>query len=248
MQTIASFICSDENSDFTSPLQESIKKVEENVKKLLEANGDALSKRIKQLELQLNKKTTEIKENRSNKPASNETLEHEAVFIGDSNTKEIDMATIGQNVKRKRFTCYTIPQTKQFLNTAKIKKQPKKVLLHLGTNDVVGADVDDLKKEFKELTTLARAKFPDARIYLSSIFRRKNRNDNLNAPIRTLNQYLEDFCDTAPRFTFIDNGNIPHRDMRDPKHLNETGLETFLWNLRTTIFGETYLPSMPGRR
>ena len=147
MKTIASFLCSDDNKDFSSPLQESIDKVEANVKKLLAANDDALSKRIHQLELQLNKKTADAKENRSNKPASNETLEHEAVFIGDSNTTEIDMATIGQNVKRKRFTCYTIPQTKQFLNTAKILKQPKKVLLHQRTNDVIYIKYSDKKQK-----------------------------------------------------------------------------------------------------
>ena len=124
--------------------------------------------------------------------------------------------------------------------TANIKKQPRKVLLHLGTNDIVKESVENLKKEYKQLTTLARSKFPEARIYLSSIFCRKNRNDPLNESIKTMNRFIEDFCDTAPRFTFVDNGNISHKDMRDPKHVNDTGFDTFVWNIRTAVFGESY--------
>ena len=173
----------------------------------------------------------------------NQTLEHEVVIIGDSNTTNIDMSTMGNGVKRKRFTCYTIPQATEFLNTATIKKQPKKVLFHLGTNDIVDTDQDTLKKDFHELSVLARSKFPQARIYFSSIFCRKNRTDTLNGPIREMNNYLEDFCDTTARFTLMNNNNISHRDMRDAKHVNQAGFETFEWNIRTAVFGESFRPS-----
>ena len=172
-------------------------------------------------------------------PAEHQTLEHDVVLIGDSNTKNIDMDLIGRGTSRKRFTCYTIPEAKQFLNTANIIRQPKKVVLHLGTNDVkVGPSIDHLRDEYNELIVLARSKFPDARIYVSSVFCRMRKDDKLNDLINMLNDFLEEYCDRTPMFTLVNNSNIHHRDMRDPLHVNATGFYTFLCNLRVTVFGE----------
>lgn len=241
MHVIADYIRTQEIDNFTVGFEESLKKVEDKVNNLLNTNRDAMSERFRQLELQIKDMKPESKKSQNEKqPAINQTLEHEVVIIGDSNTTNIDMSDVGRNTKRKRFTCYTIPQTKEFLNTADIKVQPKKVMLHLGTNDVVDTDVETLKQEYHELTVLARSKFPQARIYISSIFNRKSKTDDLNVPIGILNQHLEEFCDTTARFTFIDNSNILHKDMRDAKHVNRTGLDTFIWNIRITVFGESF--------
>ena len=193
LHTIADYVRTTEIDKSSIALKESLEKVEEKVKSLLNTNSQALSERIHQLELQLARTKPDAKNNQPQKQhATDQTLEHDVVIIGDSNTTNIDMSTTGEGVKRKRFTCYTIPQATEFLNTATIKKQPKKVLLHLGTNDIVDTDQETLKKNFHELSVLARSKFPQARIYFSSIFCRKSRTDKLNGPIRELNNYLED--------------------------------------------------------
>ena len=158
------------------------------------------------------------------------------------------MKKLGHGLSRKRYTCYTIPQAMTFLNTATIKKQPKQVLLHLGTNDVVNSQVDQLKKDYKELITLARKSFPEARIYISSVFVRMKKNDPLNKTIQNINSHLEDFCDRTQRYTFISNRNILHQDMRDPKHVNPTGFYMFVCNIRRTMFNDILPQRRSGNR
>ena len=110
----------------------------------------------------------------------------------------------------------------------------------MGTNDVVNDPEETVRKGFEELIKLARNKFPEARIYMSSIFGRQRKNDNLNQPINALNLFLEELCDRTPLMTLMDNSNIWHKHMRDPRHVNATGFYIFLTNIRLIVFGETY--------
>ena len=83
-----------------------------------------------------------------------------------------------------------------------------------------------------------RRRFPEARVFVSSIFNRKSKTDKLNNPIKKMNSILENICDTTPRMTLLDNSNIGHDNMYDPKHIDDVGLDIFLWNIRHTILGE----------
>ena len=115
-----------------------------------------------------NAKNSTIKTNSLKKqkfpPAENETLDHDILIIGDSNTLTIDMRKMAHGKSRKRVTCYTIPQTVHFLDTATIVRQPEKVLIHLGTNDVVGRRKEELMQAFDHMLSRARECFPNARI------------------------------------------------------------------------------------
>ena len=137
---------------------------------------------------------------------------------------------------------------KEFVNTATIKHQPKRVMIHVGTNDVEGeSDEQQLKKDFADLIKLLRKAFPTARIFFSSIFVRKKREDPLNKVINNLNIDLEAFCDKTPKFTWLDNSDISHKDMADIKHLNPSGLHAFVCNIWKTVFGEQYKPRRRGK-
>ena len=245
-----------DTEEFSAELKKSLAKVEEHVKTLLQPDNNTLKQRIHQLEENFNrlqKMTKSEKEQHRNRsketkaPSANNTLDHDAIFIGDSNTRDIDMSKLGYGVSRKRFTCYTIPEAMNFLNTATIVQQPKKVLLHLGTNDVVDTELEQLKNSFQELVTVTRSKFPDARIYISSIFCRMKKSDPLNNSITIMNNFIEEFCDTTARYTFIDNSNITHKNMRDPKHVNPKGFHLFIWNIRSAVFGESHYLSKQRR-
>ena len=175
-------------------------------------------------------------------PDENETLDYDTIIIGDSNTKKIDMSSLGRG-PRKRYTCYTIPHVTNFLNTATIKRQPKKVMVHIGTNDVEGnLNETELRRCFADLIALLRKTFPTARIFFSSIFVRMRKDDPLNSKISSLNSQLEEFCDKTPLFTLMDNSDISHEDMADKKHLNPSGLHAFICNIWKVIFGERYKP------
>ena len=168
------------------------------------------------------------------------TIDHEVVILGDSNTTSIDMKEIGHGFRRKRFTCYTIPEVSDFLKTVNVVSQPKKIALHVGTNDVVMADgnVELLTANYRSLLDETRRLFPESRIFVSSIFNRKAKTDKLNTPIQKINNILEKICDSTTKMSFIDNSNIAHRHMFDPKHVNETGFSIFQWNIRHLVFGE----------
>ena len=68
------------------------------------------------------------------------------------------------------------------------------------------------------------------------------KDDKLNDAINTVNSHLADFCDKTAGFTLVNNSNIDHHDMKDPKHVNPTGFHTFLCNLRVIVFGEKHSP------
>ena len=53
-----------------------------------------------------------------------------------------------------------------------------------------------------------------------------------------MNSILEEICDKTPKMTLVDNSNIRHDDMYDPKHVNDYGFDTFLWNILHTVLGE----------
>ena len=256
MITIAKHVLTSDGVDSPiTKLQQSVSKINEDINALMKAKEDTVTSlktikehvdstnRTKNNNNNNNSNSRSTNHNNRNAPAEHQTLKHDVIIIGDSNTKHIDMQMIGRATSRKRFTCYTIPQAKTFINTADIQQQPKKVVFHLGTNDVASnSDTSKLRAEFNGLIALARSKFPDARIYISSIFRRMDRSDELNEPIRITNNYLSDFCDKTALFTFIDNSNIHHRDMKDPKHVNPSGFHTFICNLRVAVFGEKCNP------
>ena len=180
-------------------------------------------------------------------PIENQTLDKATILIGDSNTIPIDMSRCGKGT-RKRFTCFTVPEALKFVETAKIESQPKKVLFHLGTNDIVERTAEEVRSDFDKLIKLSRQRFPEARIYISSIFRRKKENDRLNQPISLVNTYLEEFCDKTVRMTFMDNGNIRHELMRDPRHVNPTGRHIFITNINLIVFGMTVTSKKKGKR
>jgi hypothetical protein len=165
---------------------------------------------------------------------------HDVIIIGDSNTTNIDMGKLGKNTKRRRFTKYTINDAMNFIDTTEVINAPKKVMLHVGTNDIVTAngDTDVVIAEMKELIRSATTKFPTSRIILSSIFNRKDPNDKLNTSIKSINDSLEHICDATPLLTFLNNGNISHKEMTDGKHVDPRGFHIFVSNIRYILFGE----------
>ena len=244
-QRISNFSSTDIPAQLTTLQQDTaskLQKLSNDIEKIVTVDGELLD-RVSKLE----NAAKPSKKQQSTPPAAKPpdkptpaTIDHDFVIIGDSNTTTIRMKDIALDMKRKRFTCYTIPAAAEFIRSAIITSQPKKVLLHVGTNDIVsaGGNVEQLTTNFRILFDEARRRFPDARIFVSTIFTRKSRTDRLNRPIKEMNSILENICDSTPKMTLVDNSNIGHTDMYDPKHIDNVGLDTFLWNIRHTVLGE----------
>ena len=175
-------------------------------------------------------------------PASNITLDHDLVIIGDSNTKSLSMKTLGRNSfrRRHRYTCYTIEHVQEFLSTAKVVRPPKKVVIHVGTNHIDKDDITTLKQKYQQMVEHAMEVFPKSRVYFSSTFVRKSPDDPLNKLVTQLNEYIFNTCDSTPRISYLSHENISHRDMYDEKHIDNVGYVTFVNNIKHTVLGEVY--------
>ena len=173
--------------------------------------------------------------------ASNKSIRQEVLFLGDSNTSYLDMKLMGRRVSRKRYTCYTIEQVVNFIKTVNIEQQPKKVFIHVGTNDInTNTKIDELEESYFNMVSIARKKFPEARIILSSTFVRKDENAASNITITKLNESIATFCDSTPNMTSLNNENIRHEDMFDEKHADEIGFHTWVNNIRHIVFNDRY--------
>ena len=231
--------------------------VMESDEKLSELNS-SLTQRIEELEKIASDKTLsptqttpapttdttrkrKMKEPHGKKEADkNKTISSDVLIIGDSNTRPLDLRKFGEGFSRKRYTCYTIDHVVEFIKTAKVEKQPKKIMVHVGTNHIDRDDLLKLKKAYRAMAGDIAERFPDARLYLSSIFGRLTREDPLNDKVSEMNQFIFDMCDGTKGVTYICNNNIDYVDMYDEKHINTVGHHTFVNNIKHTVFGEKY--------
>ena len=144
---------------------------------------------------------------------------------------------------KKSYVVYNIiKNTQEFyqelLNQVAVKSSPKKIVVNIGTNDVEYSEgnTHDVICRFEETISALKKSFPTTRIYISSIFPRKD--THLDKAIEEINVYLEDTCDKTPLLTFISNHLINKSHLADEKHLNSHGLYLFLSNIRFYLFGQ----------
>ena len=158
------------------------------------------------------------------------------MILGDSNTTAIDMRRLGKGTgMRKQVTCYHAKEVTNFIKKATLVNNPEKVVVHVGTNDIVhyNGNGEMVLEDVKEAVQEIRTRLPETQIYVSSIFGRKQVNDTLMKPIREVNLTLEQLCN-EPSMTFINNDNV--KNMYDEKHVDTVGFRVFLQNLRETVF------------
>ena len=87
---------------------------------------------------------------------------------------------------------------------------------------------------YEELVNAIHGKMPLAKVYVSSIFKRK---DNLyDNAIDELNQHILKLSDDSKWLTSVEHSNINSSMMYDAKHLNKTGFHVMLTNLKYVMF------------
>ena len=99
----------------------------------------------------------------------------------------------------------------------------------MGLNDIGVSE--SIHTTYEELVNAIHGKMPLAKVYVSSIFKRKdNMYDNA---IDELNAQLSD---DSKWLTFVEHSNINRSMMYDAKHLNKTGFHVLLTNLKYIMF------------
>ena len=163
-----------------------------------------------------------------NKPA-------DVVVIGDSITKNIigKKLSRNQNVNAFSFSGATINDMVDFAKPV-IKRKPKKIILHVGTNNLKMDQPKKIKNKVAGSVDSIKAEHPSIDVAVSSIIFRSD----VNSKIDEVNRRLSSFCQSK-KWVFIDNSNIKEDSLnRSGLHLNRKGVYRLASNFREYINGD----------
>jgi hypothetical protein len=170
------------------------------------------------------------------------------LMIGDSNLKNVSMKRLNaeREIQVRTISGARISTLQQVFDASEKTKSIKKVVLHVGTNNIAGRQSDSVQqcvKEYIALLDTVRAKMPDAKIAVSGIPPLKPWGKSKVA--HQLNMELVDLCYTK-RVTFLphdalwevdEDGLLNPRILRDKVHLSPEGLGYFLRDTKPFLTG-----------
>ena len=170
--------------------------------------------------------------------ASKAIFNSEVILFIDSNGKHIDERILANGTSTQKCMVYTIPQAIEVLQSCVFEKQPKKILFHLGTNDLDQATPDQIADKMNNLLQLTRSRCPQTKIYVSAVMpRRSSRVADIEALVDQTNAAYGTLIGSMPGCFLIDHTiNISIEMVSDDKHLDKLGFYTMLANFRFFMF------------
>ena len=105
---------------------------------------------------------------------------------------------------------------------------------HQYLNDKESTESSHILNMYDKLLNVIHAKMPQADVYVSSIFKR--RDAKYDSFVTELNNHIEKFSEDLKWISFIDHSNINGSLMYDPKHLSKPGFYVMLTNVRYVMF------------
>ncbi|CAH1270958.1 Hypp4525 [Branchiostoma lanceolatum] len=165
------------------------------------------------------------------------------VLIGDSNahklkpnllcpTADIPMPYWSPNL----FTAPTVME-----NISKEDTTPNTVILHMGTNDIMGKSKETVISEVEVVVSTTRSLFPEAEIVISAVPPRRDSDyrPNLNKDIAAINHHVEDMCKSNESLIYVNHSQMwtdgdynPNVFEKDGYHLNNDGVRILAFNLK----------------
>ena len=129
------------------------------------------------------------------------------VVIGDSITRNIigKKLSRNQNVNAFSFSGATIDDMVDFAKPV-IKRKPKKIILHVGTNNLKMDQPKKIKNKVAGLVDSIEAEHLSIDVAVSSIIFRSD-DQSLNSKIDEVNRRLSSFCQSK-NWVFIDNSKL----------------------------------------
>jgi hypothetical protein len=172
-----------------------------------------------------------------------------SLFIGDSNLKNVNPKRLSAkgDVQVRTYRGAKASDLRRVLAATKPVSTVKRVILHIGTNDVASArnfNVDAFVAEYSTLLDVAQNTFPEAKIGVSAI--PPQRPWAKSRIVRTLNVALRDLCKD------IGATNLPHETLwredesgmlnpdllGDKVHLSNLGLGLLLRDCKPFLVGK----------
>ena len=121
-----------------------------------------------------------------------------------------------QNVAVKSFSGATVEGMKDFLRRT-IRRQPDKLVIHVGTNDIRSSTPQDIADEITEVAQQFKQESRNTKIVISSLITRSD-NPEFTSKVKETNIALKLNCEEN-NWSFIDNSNLNN------SHLNHRGLQ-----------------------
>lgn len=156
------------------------------------------------------------------------------VIAGDSIVKQIAGGKMtADNFENhfivRSFPGATISDVTKFVKSL-ARMLPDKVVLHVGTNDLVNYTTTDIAKSFHKLVETVKMVSPNTAIGVSALLVRTD-NNNLADKALQVNIILKEYC-LVNSIAFLDNLNINSTHLNNKGlHLNKEGASVLQQNL-----------------
>ena len=159
----------------------------------------------------------------------------DVVVTGDSITKTIigKKLSRNQNVNAFSFSGATIDDMADFGKPV-IKRKPKKIILHVGTNNLKMDQPKKIKNKVAGLVDSIKAEHPSIDVAISSVILRSD-DQSLNSKIHEVNRRLSSFCQSK-NWVFIYNSSLRGRRKKGRAEGGRKGKGKGAPALRTYVF------------
>ena len=163
-------------------------------------------------------------------------INEEFLILGDSNTKNIDVNKLKRFGETKKIFCPLFDSIVEACDKFNIIKQPSKIFVHCGTNDLDKMDPLEITNKIDATIQKLHEKFPASTILISSLIPR--RLDTFDEAIGEINKYIISLSARMNFINIMNNKKIYKKMLCDDKHLNKDVFFVFLTNIKFVLFGE----------
>ena len=169
----------------------------------------------------------------------------DVLIIGDSMIKSIKTRKLS---KTRRIRCKTIPGAKiesasDTVLSHTCQFNPQETILHLGTNNVMHDETDEIIAKISSLADQIVENRPSTKITISTIIHRQSESPEVYQKVNTINNQLKLLANQR-NWSIIANDNInPDSHIAvDGVHLNTFGTRAFATNIIAHLRNGTHAP------
>ena len=162
----------------------------------------------------------------------------EHLVIGDSIIKGIKSATFDRSRRSfiKTIRGGRIEDIQAKINSLQAKNL-RSIVIHVGTNDLSSSSAETIAQKLTALAGLTKARFPDAKLFLSSIIPREDREGTkvFTEKINLINARVTDQGKNVG-FETINHSNVHDASLRyDGLHLADRGTALLVKNIKASL-------------
>ena len=197
---------------------------------------------------------TEAQKHTTDIPSSSSRLKNEnkneddnnnpvTIIVGDSMIKGLRPDKISKSVKHKTqiksFPGATVEDLNDYIKPS-LKRKPKNIILHVGTNDLKRKNAKDIATKIDKLCKSIKSDHPQMSVSVSEIIHRED-NQELMKKVMAVNKELFRYNEQK-RFYLIRNENIDKNKLNlYGRHLNKQGSTALAKNIINHINCLKYL-------